>query len=169
MMTDTSGRRMPGVFFPAAILALLCVMLAARVGVAAPAQHESPSAYCARVGDDDTLRAPPRSLAPAIHRLFNVGGKYALETSYYRCAGGGVMLCTVGANLPCGKANTSKVLPAATQWCATHENSDFIPMVVTGHDTLYSWRCASGTATPGDPIGKIDSRGFFEEYWKSVN
>lgn len=152
----------------AAILGLLGIMAASRVGVAAPARHESPRAYCARVGNDDALRSPPPSLAPAIRRLFHIRGRYALAATYYRCAGGDVLVCWVGANLPCGKANTSKALPAATQWCETHANSDFIPMVVTGHDTLYSWRCIGGIAEPGRPTGELDARGFFAEYWKRV-
>ncbi|MGH6671829.1 MAG: hypothetical protein ACRECV_07630 [Xanthobacteraceae bacterium] len=136
--------------------------------VAAPAAHESPRAYCARAGTDDALRSPLASLGPAIHRLFNISGRYALTTTYYRCAKGDVLVCWVGANLPCGKANISKHLPAASQWCESHANSDFIPMYVTGHDTLYSWRCASRNAQAGAPVGKIGARGFFERYWKKV-
>jgi hypothetical protein len=150
------------------MLALLAVVCACRASLAAPAGNEDPRAYCARVGDDDELRAPPRSLAPAIHRLFNIGGAYALQTTYYRCAGGDVLLCAVGANLPCGKADTSTAIPAATQWCEMHESSNFIPMVVTGHDTLYSWRCVGRTAEAGDPIAKVDSRGFFVNNWKKL-
>jgi hypothetical protein len=144
-------------------------MTPVQLGVAAPAPGQSPRAYCAHAGNDDTLRRPPRALGAAIHRLFNIKGSYALATTYYRCAGGRVLLCSVGANLPCGKANTAKTLPAATQWCDTHPNSDFIPMVVTGHDTLYSWRCIGHAAHAGAVVGKLDARGFFAEYWKDVD
>lgn len=95
---------------------------------------------------------------PAIGRLFDVNGPYVLKSNYYRCAGGAVLVCWVGAKLLYGKANTSKTLPAA-QWCATHANSDFIPMYVTGHDTLYSRRGAGGKAAAGAPVGKLDARG----------
>ena len=44
----------------------------------------------------------------------------------------------------------------------------FIPMVATGHDTIYTWHCANGVATPGDPVRKIDARGFFAEYWRPL-
>jgi hypothetical protein len=154
--------------FALAIPALASFGLAARPAAAAPAEHESPRAYCARIGYDDTLRSPPPSLAPAIRRLFNVNGPHALKSSYYRCAGGAVLVCWVGANLPCGKASTSKTLPAAAQWCAMHANSDFIPMYVTGHDTLYSWHCANGKAAAGTPVGELDARGFFLDYWKKL-
>lgn len=151
-----------------AFLALVGTMVGSRVGVAAPAARESPRAYCTRVGTDDTLRRPPRSLQGAIHRLFNVNGSDGRATSYYRCASGAVLLCNVGANLPCGKANTSRTLPAATQWCQTHPNSDFIPMYVTGHDTVYSWRCIGDAAHAGALIGKLDAHGFFAAYWKPL-
>jgi hypothetical protein len=133
-----------------------------------PAQAASPRAYCARVINDDHLRAPPHALAEAIKKLFNVDGSYALQTTNYRCADAKVMLCSEGANLPCGKANLSKSLPGASIWCKDNPNSDFIPMVATGHDTIYTWRCANGIATPGAPVSKIDSRGFFVEYWKAL-
>ncbi len=41
-------------------------------------------------------------------------------------------------------------------------------MVVTGHDTIYEWRCEGRSAKPGKQIGQVDARGFFEEYWKEV-
>jgi hypothetical protein len=153
----------------AAILPLLAICAGPRAGAAAPAKDENPRAYCARVGTDDQVRAAPAALAGDIRRLFHVDGRFAVRSSYYRCADGAVLVCWVGANLPCGKANTAKELPAATQWCATHRNSDFIPMVVTGHDTLYSWRCAGGKAEAGAPVGPLDARGFFAEYWKKVD
>lgn len=117
---------------------------------------------------DDHLRAPPRTLATIIKKLFNVSGRYALQTTNYRCADGKVMLCNEGANLPCGKANVSKTLPGATGWCKDNPNSDFIPMVATGHDTIYTWHCTNGHAIADTPVSKVDSRGFFVEYWKAV-
>jgi hypothetical protein len=169
-VTDASHERRFVIAGLAATLTILSVALASRLSMAAPANGESPRAYCTRIGNDDTLRASPPSLASAISRLFHISGHYALGTSYYRCADSNVMLCMVGANLPCGKANTARELPAATQWCGTHPNSDFIPMVVTGHDTPYSWRCTGrGTAQAGAPVGKLDARGFFAEYWKPLN
>jgi len=130
--------------------------------------QESPHAYCARVGNDDRLRTPPASLEGALKRLFNISGKYALESSYYRCADGKVMLCTVGANLPCGKADMSTMLPQADAWCRDNPNSTFIPMAVTGHDTPYNWRCAGRKAKAGAPVAKIDAKGFFVDNWKEL-
>lgn len=153
----------------AAALAILGVVLAPRLSMAAPAKGKSPRAYCARVGNDDEPRSTPPSLTSAIKRLFNLEGHNLPTAAYYRCAESRVLVCWVGANIPCGKANTAKAMPAATQWCATHPDSDFIPMVVTGHDTLYSWRCVGRAAQAGAPAGKLDARGFFAENWKPLN
>lgn len=134
----------------------------------AAAQVDAPRAYCARVVNDDILHPATASLAGAIKHLFNLSGAEALQTTFYRCANGGVKLCNVGANLPCGKANLSKTLVGATAWCKDNPNSDFIPMVATGHDTIYNWHCVDGVATPGAPVAKVDSRGFFSQYWKPL-
>jgi hypothetical protein len=134
----------------------------------ASTSDQNPRQYCAQIGNDDQLRPAPPALAASIQRLFGISGKYALETTSYRCADAHVMLCTVGANLPCGKADLATTLPAATEWCKTNPNSDFIPMVVTGHDTAYVWRCVGGIAKPGEKIGPIDARGFFSDNWKEL-
>ncbi len=125
-----------------------------------------PRQYCARVTNDDKLRSPPPALAPAIKRLFDVSGKYALAATYFRCADGKVLLCYVGANLACGKADQRRVLPPANGWCRNNPNADSIPMVVTGHATAYLWRCVGRTAKPAGTIGTIDARGFLADNWK---
>jgi hypothetical protein len=137
--------------------------------LATPAMNETPSRYCARIGNDDALRQPPASLADAIRRMFGITGNDVLETSYYRCARHSVLLCNVGANLPCGKANTRSVLPQATRWCRTHRNSQAIPLFVTGHDTPYLWRCAGSVARRAGRTGELDRRGFFANYWKTLH
>ncbi len=134
-------------------------------GIAQASAAASPRAYCAKAVNDDRVRPAPASLRAAIKRLFNVSGAYALQTTSYRCAGGKVMLCNVGANLPCDKANLSKSLPGAAAWCKDNPNSDFIPMAATGHDTIYNWRCANGSAVAGAPMSKVDARGFFVDDW----
>jgi len=151
-----------------ATLMLSEAVLASHVAMAAPKSNESPHAYCARVGTDDTLRTPPPSLAPAIRRLFDVRGHYAPKAAYYRCAEGAVKVCFVGANLPCGKANTSKNLPAVARWCEMHPDTETIPLYVTGHDSLYSWHCIGSKAATGASRGALDAGGFFEQYWKTV-
>jgi hypothetical protein len=135
---------------------------------AAPGRGETPRHYCARVGNDDTMQRPPLALARPIGRLFHLSGGHAIATTYYRCARGVVLVCNVGANLPCGKANTGRELPQAHEWCRSHPQSRTIPLSVAGHDTLYEWRCARGVAKPVRRVGRLDERGFFPRYWKAL-
>jgi hypothetical protein len=151
-----------------AILVSLGAALPPCASIAAPTAHRSPRGYCAHVGTDDALRTPPAALAPAIKRLFDIRGGFTLRTAYYRCADGAVKVCFVGANLPCGKANTSKNLPAVTRWCEMHPDTEHIPLHVTGHASLYSWHCVGAKAATGAPHGALDARGFFAQYWKTV-
>jgi hypothetical protein len=121
---------------------------------------------------DDEARPIPETLIPAAVRLFGLRAMPAEEvrrSTVYRCAYGRVLVCNLGANLPCGKANTSRDLPAADAWCAENQGSDFIPMYITGHDTIYRWRCQGGqAATIGEPLA-VDQRGFISRYWKPVD
>jgi hypothetical protein len=90
------------------------------------------------------------------------------RSTYFRCFERHVLICNLGANLPCGKGNASRRLPAADTWCAGHADSDFIPMYVTGHDTIYQWRCAGkAAAVTGTPLA-LDRRGFIARFWKRV-
>jgi len=160
------GRSMTRLSFIAATIGF-CFL--ARPGLAAgPLPEEAPVQYCARIVNDDTLRTPPASMMTDVRRLFDAAPDYPRQASYYRCADANVMLCVVGANLPCGKANTSAALPAATAWCRTNPDADFIPMYVTGHDTIFRWRCAGGVATPGEKARALDVRGFFVDTWKAL-
>ncbi len=132
----------------------------------------SPGALCRRLGTDDRLRPIPDSLVPAAIRLFDLHTMPAVwirRSTYFRCFAGHVLVCNLGANLPCGKADTSRDLPAADQWCAGHPGSDFIPMYVTGHDTIYRWRCAGNrAAVTGMPLA-VDRRGFIAHLWKRLD
>lgn len=151
----------------AAVAVLLVQLGTTSQLAAAPAADESPADYCRRVGVDDEVRAAPPALEAALRRAFNVNGAEALQTSFFRCAHGRVMLCTVGANLVCDKANMSKELSGASDWCREHQNARDIPMAATGHDTIYEWRCAGTKAVAGRRVLKVD-RGFIAENWKSM-
>jgi hypothetical protein len=136
-----------------------------------PALAASPAALCRRLGTDDRLRPIPASLVPAARRLFDLQAMPAAwirRSTLFRCFDRRVLICNLGANLPCGKGNTSRFLPAAEDWCAGHPDADFIPMVVTGHDTIYHWRCAGKRAVViGTPL-RLDRRGFIARFWKRV-
>jgi hypothetical protein len=152
--------------------ALLLVAVGCVACGPAHGQAASPAAQCRHLGTDDRLRPLPDSLVPTAARLFDLGAMPAAQirqSTYWRCLSGRLLLCNVGANLPCGKANTSRQPVGAGAWCAAHPQSDFIPMYITGHDTIYRWRCAGGKpATTGLPEA-IDRRGFIARYWKAVD
>lgn len=152
----------------------LCIVAAAAslLGATLTARAEPPTRYCRSAVTDDTLRPIPPSLVPVVTRLFHLGAMPEAQirsSTYFRCSEGDVLVCNGGANLPCGKANTSRDLPGTAAWCGEHPGSDFIPRYITGHDTIYHWRCVAGKpAISGRPFS-VDSRGFVSRFWKRVD
>src|SRR4051794_15746773 len=114
-------------------------LLPAALGLAAclagAARAETPARVCARMHTDDTTRPGPASLVPAINRLFamRMTADVAVATTVYRCMDGHVRVCTTGANLPCGKANTSRTSTGAAEWCRSNPNADYVPAYAAGH------------------------------------
>lgn len=74
----------------------------------------------------------------------------------WRCADGHVLLCTYGANLPCGKANSDRDL-------------DFVPRFAIPWGNIYNWGCGDGTRKVIARIEDIDPRGFVARYWKPAD
>ncbi len=138
---------------------------------AAHAHAEPPAAFCQRVGTDDTTRPIPEALVPAVNAAFGttMPARVAIDTTVYRCATGRVLVCTAGANLPCGKANASRT-PAEgeVQWCRDHPDDASIPAVATGHDTIYQWSCRAGVPRIVRQTLHTDPRGFVAEFWKRL-
>ncbi len=146
----------------------------------APAQttFTDPFAYCAAVGTLD--RPDARYTGEAVPQAIVEGYKKAagLEDStepmamfqkgtVWRCLDGQVEACNVGANLPCSeKANTDKTpTPEMNDFCKANPTSDFIPMVVTGHNSIYSWDCVQGVPQVLDQIDQVDAAGFLTSIW----
>ncbi len=153
-----------------ALLLLPLLLLLALVPRQTAAQEE-PRAFCARIGTDDTTRPIPPSLVDAARRLFGLRGRPDLiqRTTVFRCAEGRLLLCTTGANLPCGKANASRDLPGTRDWCRDNPNADMIPMFATGHDTIYRWRCRNGRPVAQGAPEAVDARGFVARLWKRAD
>jgi hypothetical protein len=151
----------------AAIIACALGLIAAQGARAA----ESPATYCRLVGTDDTLRPLPPSLVPQFQRAFgaHMPAEYAERSGYIRCDNGIVLGCTVGANLPCGPADTRRDIPGADAWCRRNHDPDMIPAYVTGHASIYAWRCAGGRAVPVRQVAHVDNRGFVAEYWRRLD
>ena len=152
-------------------LAGLGALVAAMCGAPA-ARAASPQEFCQEAGTDDALRPIPDSLVPAAVRLFGLSAMPAEAVrngTYFRCFDRHVFVCNVGANLPCGKADTRSELAGANDWCVKNPDSDFIPMYVTGHDTIYGWRCKGTSAVTTGQVFHVGPRGFVAEMWKEVD
>ncbi|MBU6419578.1 MAG: hypothetical protein KGQ79_07605 [Proteobacteria bacterium] len=127
--------------------------------------------YCAAHPNEDALHALPMALVPAAQAAFGLHGLSTAQTrrmTVTRCMGGKVYACFIGANLPCGKANKARNLPAATDWCENNPNADFVPAYISGHDSVYAWRCRFGLPVHVGPPAVLDQRGFFKCYWKNL-
>lgn len=149
----------------ATLLVLIGVMFAAtplplRSAVAA-------DAYCPNPAHQKSAPVPA-DLAAAVAKAFNVGASAIAGAAYVRCVGPQLMGCTVGANLVCDKADMRRTLPGATAWCRQNPGSQFIPMVATGHATIYSWSCKGNRAVAGKPVVAVDPQGYIADNWKKL-
>lgn len=146
------------------------LMVAAWTACSAAAHAESPAAFCARVGTDDTLRPIPAALAPAVNAAFHTGmpADVAARMTVFRCADRRVLVCSVGANLPCDKADTSRVSPGGAHWCKEHRGAPFIPAYATGHATIFDWRCRDGRPVITEQRFRVDRRGFVADFWRQL-
>jgi hypothetical protein len=145
------------------------------------AQFTDPFAYCSAVGTIDEPDA--RYTGPKTPEAIVKGLRKALETpddtpmdpflagTYWRCMDGKVWACFVGANLPCwSKANTDRTPTSDMEdFCKQNPTSDFIPMAVTGHDTVYNWSCKDGVPEAGEQFVKPDAQGFLSNIWYEIS
>jgi hypothetical protein len=163
------------------LAALLAVAgLAACGGTSQPSSYTDPFAYCAAVGTVDTPGADytgpqvPEDLARALQRAMNVPDT-PLEVlqggSVWRCVDGQVYGCFVGANLPCeAKANTDQTpTQEEIEFCQANPDSDFIPAVVTGRETVYEWRCRAGAPEIVRQVTEVDAQGFIAGIWYAIS
>ena len=127
---------------------------------------------CRLVGNDDRVRPIPITLIPKARELFEfsaaVPDSFIQQSTAFRCMNGKVFLCNTGANLVCGKANTSRRSPGATAFCKANSDVDSVPMAATGHDTIYEWRCNGKDAVISGDTVTVDARGFIAENWRQI-
>jgi hypothetical protein len=144
--------------------------VAASFAVTTVGHAQNPSQVCRQAGTNDTLRKVPASLGAAVNALFDtrMSPADAARSAFYRCFRGRVLVCTVGANLPCGKANVSRTLPGAMAYCRENPGSMFIPMFATGHNTIFEWRCVGAKAVVVGQTQQLDARGFVQQYWRTL-
>jgi hypothetical protein len=139
----------------------------------APQTFDDPFAYCAAVGTIDAPDSrwagadiPPQVLAAMQQEL---GQGINPEATFWRCFEGTVLGCNIGANLPCGPANTSTEPTGAMRQHCLHFPDSGIPYAVTGHNMVHNWTCA-GTEPQltGNDYFHADERGFVAEVWYQV-
>jgi hypothetical protein len=147
------------------VLAALGLLLASSIPVLA-----ADTALCRPAETDLAPKPLPLNLVTAARTSFGYRAMPAdvvRRLTVFRCAAGQPLMCSFGANLPCGKANRAPSLPAVSSWCLIHPQSDVVPAYVTGHDSLFQWHCAGGQAVASHPAA-IDAQGYFASYWKPV-
>lgn len=147
-------------------LGLFCAVLV----LASPVRADSDLArkYCAKSGNTSEESPIPQALAPDVAKAFGIDLAMARASSFYRCVEGRLLVCTVGANLPCGKANSSRQIAEASEFCRKNPDSIGIPMAITGHNTIYSWRCIGSAAKAEGPAATLDEQGYFVGTWKKL-
>lgn len=138
------------------------------------APQEDLAALCARLVNDDTIRDYDPSLrtrtAAAFQKRFPAakgkpdGGSWETQAQY-RCMNGKVMVCFVGANLPCAKMNTQRANPGADMFCRDNPEAQSVPAYAIGHDATHSYRCRSGKAEVTGTTRQLDRRGFARDLW----
>jgi hypothetical protein len=173
----------------AGLLALLAVAMVAcssaatptLAPTATPASYTDPFAYCAAVGDLDkpdaryTGKAVPEAVAVALRTASGAAADMPLEmfteNSYWRCMSGKVYGCFVGANIPCwDKANTDRTpATAVTDFCKEQPDAEVIPAAVTGHETVYEWRCTKGSPEIVRQVLQVDGRGYVADFWYELS
>ncbi len=146
---------------------LFAVIVLAAIGgaFARPARAAQP--YCPNPAHAEPAKVPPE-LTAKVAAAFHIDAAAARNASFVRCDGASLLACTIGANLNCGQADTRRRLRGATAWCRAHPNATFIPMVATGHATVYSWSCKGRRAVAGKALMKTDRRGYIAGNWKKL-
>jgi hypothetical protein len=149
----------------------------------APAQktYTDPFAYCAATGTVDAPDAGyagpalPDEIMQGYLKASGANPNAAVEEAFrkmtiWRCMAGQVYVCNFGANLPCNsKADTNKnPTQAMLDFCQENPDSDFIPMAVTGHATIYSWHCAKDLPETVEQISQVDAAGYLANIWYRV-
>ncbi len=150
-----------------ALVALVGLVALACTAVAPPAFAGDSVAYCAD-GRHHVASAVPVTLRPNVAKAFGISLEMAREEAVVRCVDGKLMACWVGANLDCGRANPHRSLLGANAYCRDHPGSDSIPMVATGHDTIYDWRCEGRRAVAGKANRAVDAAGYIADNWREA-
>jgi len=110
----------------------------------------------------------PDELIPAAAKALEMDAQFIRGGGYYRCSGGRLLVCAVGANLNCGKADTDRNPDSVIAYCIRNPNDPSIPLAVTGHATVYSWKCVGGAPQLDGDGMKVDADGYVAVNWREL-
>jgi hypothetical protein len=148
--------------------ALLFAGLVAFASMAFADSAHATGAYCPGGASERSAHAVPAALQPSVAELFGIGVAQVRDAAVVRCVGSELLACWVGANLDCGRADPRRRLVGATAFCRDNPDADNVPMVATGHDTIYEWHCVKGRAVAGKVLMAVDPQGYIAGNWKVV-
>ena len=143
-------------------------------------QFTDPFAYCAAVGTldqpDNRYTGPetPDAIVQGIRQATGAAADAPSELfvagTSWRCAGGEVLACFVGANLPCGeKADTSQTPHAGiVDYCKSNPAAELVPAAAAGRATVYEWRCKAGVPQIVKQVATPDAQGFIDGIWHPI-
>jgi len=148
--------------------ALASALALGAIPFACSASAVSATAYCANGEGPGVAVRVPKELEADVAKAFNITVDMVRDAAQVRCAGAKLLACWVGANLNCGKADTRRSLPGATAFCRANRDAEIVPMVATGHDTIYAWRCVATRAVAGKALVAVDAQGYAADNWKAL-
>jgi len=125
------------------------------------------AAYCPGSSDRHFVQPVPAALRERVAKSFGIRVDQARDAAAVRCVGSQLLVCWVGANLNCGKADTRRRLPAAVAFCRDNPSVAAVPMYATGHDTIYEWRCVDGRAVVTKAM-TVDPQGYIANNWRQM-
>jgi hypothetical protein len=154
-------------FTAVASLALFGIV---RSPAARGAEITAPAAYCAKVVNDDETRPPPATLVFKAARALGMSkpDDTFQRITVWRCMNSRVLVCYIGANIPCYKPDEAQALKGATEFCHEQPDAIGVPMAATGHGTIYMWSCRGTDAVAKPTKFSLDARGFIAELWKAI-
>ena len=136
---------------------------------ACPASAATGAAFCSSAAAPRAPVPVPRQLEARVARAFDIPVDLVRDGGFVRCAGSRLLACVIGANLNCGKANLSRSLTGASEFCRANPDADVVPMAATGHDTIYDWRCVGGRAVATKTVVAVDRQGYDAGNWKEID
>jgi hypothetical protein len=149
--------------------AFVVALLIGALPCAVPASAAGGPAICAMGAGPRSPVPVPKNLEADVARTFGLTVDLVRAGAFVRCAGAKLLACVIGANLNCGKANTRRSLPGASEFCRANPDAQVVPMAATGHDTIYSWRCVGQRALAAKAVVAVDPGGYDAGNWKQVD